>query len=45
MQQLEGYLRLKKRAEAELAFKILLQMDPEYPRRSEFETRIQNLPR
>ncbi|MBP7586674.1 MAG: protein kinase [Thermoanaerobaculia bacterium] len=45
VQQLEGYLRLKKRAEAELAFKILLQMDPEYPRRSEFETRIQNLPR
>lgn len=45
VQQLEGFLRLKKRAEAELAFKILLQMDPEYPRRSEFETRIQNLPR
>ncbi len=43
--QLEGYLRQKKRPEAELAFKILLQMDPEYPRRSEFETRIQNMPR
>lgn len=45
VQQLEGYLRLKKRAEAELAFKILLQMDPEYPRRAEFETRIHSLPR
>ncbi|MEO7793908.1 MAG: protein kinase [Thermoanaerobaculia bacterium] len=43
--QLEGFLRQKKRSEAELAFKILLQMDPEYPRRSEFETRIQSLPR
>ena len=45
VQQLENYLRLKKRSEAELAFKILLQMDPEYPRRAEFETRIQSLPR
>ena len=45
VQQLENYLRLKKRAEAELAFKIVLQMDPEYPRRAEFENRIQSLPR
>ena len=41
--QLENFLRLKKRAEAELAFKIVLQMDPEYPRRAEFEARIHNL--
>jgi hypothetical protein len=45
VQQLENFLRLRKRPEAELAFKILLQMDPEYPRRAEFETRIQSLPR
>lgn len=45
VQQLENYLRLKKRAEAELAFKIVLQMDPDYPRRAEFENRIQSLPR
>ncbi len=45
VQQLEGFLRLKKRAEAELAFKILVQMDPEYARRAEFESRISNLPR
>jgi len=45
VQQLESYLRQKKRAEAELAFKILLQMDPEYARRAEFETRISGLPR
>ncbi len=41
--QLENFLRLKKRAEAELAFKIVLQMDPDYPRRAEFEARIQSL--
>ncbi|MDQ1347188.1 MAG: Protein kinase protein [Acidobacteriota bacterium] len=41
--QLENFLRLRKRAEAELAFKIVLQMDPEYPRRAEFEARIHNL--
>ena len=45
VQQLEGYLRQKKRSEAELALKILLQMDPEYPRRAEFEGKIQSLPR
>ncbi|MBP9143003.1 MAG: protein kinase [Thermoanaerobaculia bacterium] len=45
VQQLETFLRQKKRAEAELAFKILLQMDPGYPRRAEFENRIQSLPR
>ncbi len=45
VQQLESFLRQKKRAEAELAFKILLQMDPEYARRAEFESRISGLPR
>jgi len=44
-QQLEHYLRQNKRAEAELAFKILLQMDPECARRAEFESRISDLPR
>ncbi len=43
--QLENFLRLRKRADAELAFKIVLQMDPEYPRRAEFESRIHSLPR
>ncbi len=43
--QLENFLRLQKRAEAELAFKIVLQMDPDYPRRAEFESRIHSLPR
>ena len=45
VQQLETFLKQKKRPEAELAFKIVLQMDPEYPRRAEFENRIQSLPR
>ncbi len=45
VQQLENYLRQKKRPEAELAFKILVQMDPEYARRAEFEKRISTLPR
>ena len=43
--QLENFLRLRKRAEAELAFKIVLQMDPDYPRRAEFEARIHSLGR
>ena len=45
VEQLENFLRLKKRPEAELAFKIVMQMDPEYPRRAEFESRIQSLQR
>lgn len=45
IQQLETFLRQKRRPEAELAFKILLQMDPDSPRRAEFEQRIQSLPR
>ena len=43
--QLETFLAQKKRADAELAFKILLQMDPQHPRRAELEPRIQSLPR
>ncbi|MEO8275768.1 MAG: protein kinase [Thermoanaerobaculia bacterium] len=45
VQQLEHFLRQKRRPEAELAFKILVQMDPAYARRAEFESRIASLPR
>lgn len=45
VRQLETFLAERKRPEAELAFRILLQMDPEHPRRGEFESRIANLAR
>jgi serine/threonine-protein kinase len=45
VKQLETFLAQKKRGEAELALKILLQMDPEHPRRSEFTTRLAGLGR
>lgn len=45
VRQLESFLAAGKRAEAELALRILLQMEPEHPRRSEFETKISALAR
>ena len=45
VKQLEAFLTQKKRSEAELALKILLQMDPEHPRRSEFASRLAGLAR
>ncbi|MEZ5312801.1 MAG: protein kinase [Thermoanaerobaculia bacterium] len=41
--QVEAFLAQRKRAEAELALKILLQMDPEHPRRAELASRLANL--
>lgn len=43
VQQLETFIAQRRRAEAELALKILLQMDPEHPRRNEFATRLAGL--
>jgi serine/threonine protein kinase len=45
VKQLETFLAQKRRGEAELALKILLQMDPEHPRRAEFTTRLASLAR
>jgi hypothetical protein len=40
IKQLEVFLAQRKRGEAELALKILLQMDPEHPRKAEFASRL-----
>jgi len=40
IKQLETFLAQKKRQEAELALKIVLQMDPENPRKNEFTARL-----
>ncbi len=45
VRQLESFVAAGKRAEAELALRILLQMEPEHPRRNEFETKVSALPR
>jgi hypothetical protein len=45
IQQLETFLAQKKRSDAELALKIVLQMDPEHPRRAEFAARLASLGR
>lgn len=43
VRQLEGYLASNRLAEAELAFKILIQMAPQHPRRQELESAIRTL--
>jgi len=45
IQQLETFLAQKKRGDAELALKIVLQMDPEHPRRAELTARLASLGR
>ena len=45
IKQMEAFLAQKKRPEAELALKILLQMEPEHPRRAELTSRLANLAR
>lgn len=40
VRQLEGFLASRKLAEAELAFKILIQMAPQHPRREELQRAI-----
>ena len=44
-QQLEKLLADRRLAEAELTLKVLLGLDPNLPRRAEFETRVAQLRR